>query len=74
MLHSEKLHSFYRSPNVVRVVKSRRLRWEGHVIRVEEGRSSFKIVIEFLQERDHQEYLGDVEKVVSMRNSFLTRY
>ena len=34
----------YRSPNIVRVIKSRRLRWAGHVARMEEGRSSFKIL------------------------------
>ena len=35
----------YRSPNIVRVIKSRRLRWAGHVARMEEGRSAFKILI-----------------------------
>ena len=34
----------YRSPNVVRVIKSRRLRWAGHVARMEERRSAFKIL------------------------------
>ena len=34
----------YRSPNIVRVSKSKRLRWAGHVVRMEEGRSTFKIV------------------------------
>ena len=34
----------YRSPNIVRVIKSRRLRWAGHVARMEESRSAFKIV------------------------------
>ena len=34
----------YRSPNIVRVIKSRRLRWAGHVARIEEGRSAFKIL------------------------------
>jgi hypothetical protein len=34
----------YLSPNIVRVIKSRRLRWVGHVTRMEEGMSSFKIV------------------------------
>ena len=29
----------YRSPNIVRVIKSKRLRWAGHVARMEEGRS-----------------------------------
>ena len=43
-LHNEELHSLYRSPNIVRVIKSRRLRWAGHVARMEEGRSAFKQV------------------------------
>ena len=43
-LHNEELHSVYRSPNVVRVITSRRLRWIGHVARMEEGRSAFKIL------------------------------
>ena len=34
----------YRSPNISRVIKSRRLRWAGHVARMEEGRSTFKIL------------------------------
>ena len=32
------------SPNIVRVIKSRRLRWAGHVAKMEEGRSAFKIL------------------------------
>ena len=43
-LHNEELHSLCRSPNIVRVIKSRRLRWAGHVVRMEEGRSAFKIL------------------------------
>ena len=43
-LHNEELHSLYRSPNIVRVIKSRRLRWAGHVDRMEEGRSALKIL------------------------------
>ena len=43
-LHNEELHSLYRSPNIVRVIKSRRLRWIGHVARMEEDRSAFKIL------------------------------
>ena len=34
----------YRSPNIVRVIISRRLRWAGYVARMEEGRSAFKIL------------------------------
>ena len=43
-LHNKELHSLYSSPNIVRVIKSRRLRWAGHVARMEEGRSAFKIL------------------------------
>jgi len=42
-LHNEKLHSLYRSPNIVRVIKFRKLRWAGHLAKMEEGRSAFKI-------------------------------
>ena len=40
----KKLQSLYCVPNTVRVIKSRRLRWAGHVARREEGRSAFKIL------------------------------
>ena len=43
-LHNEELYSLYRSPNIVRVIKSRRLRWARHVVRMEEGWSAFKIL------------------------------
>ena len=43
-LHNEELHSLYRSPDIVRVIKSIRLRCAGHVARMEEGRSVFKIL------------------------------
>ena len=38
------LHSLYRSSNIVRVIKSKRLRWTGHVTRMEESRSALKIL------------------------------
>ena len=43
-LHNEELHGLYRSPNIVRVIKSRKLRWTGHVARMEEGRSALNIL------------------------------
>ena len=43
-LHTEELHSLYRSPNIVRITKSRSLRWTGHVTRMEEDRSPFTIL------------------------------
>jgi hypothetical protein len=57
-LHNEELHSLCRSPNVVTLLKSRRLRWTGHVARMEEGRSVFKILTGKLQEKDLYEGEG----------------
>jgi hypothetical protein len=37
-LHNDELYSQYTSPNIVRVIKSRRMRWLGHVALMGEGR------------------------------------
>jgi hypothetical protein len=37
-LHNDELQSLYSSPNIVRAIKSRRMRWAGHVARMGEGR------------------------------------
>ena len=37
-LHNEELNDMYSSPNIVRVIKSRRMRWAGHVARMGEKR------------------------------------
>jgi hypothetical protein len=33
-VHNEELHNVYASPNIIRVIKSRRMKWAGHVARV----------------------------------------
>jgi hypothetical protein len=43
-LHNEELHRLYRSPNILGLIKSRRLRWAVHLARMEEGRSAFKML------------------------------
>ena len=45
-LHNEELNSLYFSPNISRVIKSRRMRWAGHVARMEEGRVVHKVLVE----------------------------
>ena len=42
--HNEELHSLCGSPNIVTVMMSSGMRWAGHVVRMEEGTSSFKIL------------------------------
>jgi hypothetical protein len=44
-LHNDELHSLYSSPNIVRVIKSRRMRWVGHVARMGEGRRVYRVLV-----------------------------
>ena len=44
-LDNEELNDLYPSPNTVRVIKSRRMRWAGHVARMEEGRGMHKVLV-----------------------------
>jgi hypothetical protein len=44
-LHNDELHVLYSSPNIVRVIKSRRMRWAGHVARLEEGRGVYRVLV-----------------------------
>jgi hypothetical protein len=44
-LHDDELHSLYSSPNFVRVIKSRVLRWAGHVARIGEGRGVYRVLV-----------------------------
>jgi hypothetical protein len=44
-LHNDELHSLYSSPNIVRVIKSRRMRWAGHGARMVEGRIVCRVLI-----------------------------
>jgi hypothetical protein len=43
-LHNDEHHSLYSSPNIVRVIKSRRMRWAGHVARMGEGRGVYRVL------------------------------
>jgi hypothetical protein len=44
-LHNEKLRNLYSSPDIIRQVKSRRMRWAGHVARVEEERKLYTVLV-----------------------------
>jgi hypothetical protein len=44
-LHNDELHSLYSSPNIVRVIKSRRLRWAGHVACMGVGRGVYGVLV-----------------------------
>ena len=44
-LHNEELNDLYCSPNIVRVIKSRRMRWAGHVARMGDERGVYRILV-----------------------------
>jgi hypothetical protein len=44
-LHNDELHSLYSSPNIVRVIKSWRLRWVEHVACMKEGRGVYGVLV-----------------------------
>jgi predicted ABC-type exoprotein transport system permease subunit len=43
--HNDELHILYSSSNIVRVIKSRRMRWSGHVARLVEGRGVYRVLV-----------------------------
>ena len=45
-LHNEELNNMYSSPNIVRVIKSRRMRWARHVARMGEKRGVYRVLVE----------------------------
>jgi hypothetical protein len=42
-LHNEELNGLYSLPNLVRVIKSRIMKWTGHVVRMGEGRGVYRV-------------------------------
>jgi hypothetical protein len=44
-LHNEELHNLYTSPNIIRVITLRRLRWSEHVARMGEMRNAYNILV-----------------------------
>jgi hypothetical protein len=44
-LHDEELHNLYSSPDIIRQVKSRRIRWAGHAARMAEDRKVYKPLV-----------------------------
>jgi hypothetical protein len=66
-LHNDELHSLYSSPNIVRLIKSRRLRWAGHVARMGRGDVFTGFWLGGPKSRDHWEDLGVGGRIILIR-------
>jgi hypothetical protein len=44
-LHNEELHNLYFSSNIIRMIKSRRMRWTGHVAQIGATRNAYRILV-----------------------------
>jgi hypothetical protein len=44
-LRNEELHDLYSSPSIIRIMKSRRMRWVGHVARMRERRNAYRLLV-----------------------------
>ncbi|KAJ4425701.1 hypothetical protein ANN_27897 [Periplaneta americana] len=51
-LHNAELHALYTSPDIIRNIKSRRLRWAGHVARMGESRNAYRVLVGRPEEKD----------------------
>jgi len=50
-LHNEELNDLYSSPNIVRMIKWRRMRWVGHVARMDDERGVYRVLVGKLEGR-----------------------
>jgi len=57
-LHNEELNDLYTSPNIVRLIKSRRMRWAGHVTRMDEERGMYRVLLGKTEGRNQWGDLG----------------
>jgi hypothetical protein len=44
-LRNEELHDLYTSPSIIRIMKSRRIRWAGHVAQMGEKRNAYRLLV-----------------------------
>jgi len=57
-LHNEELNDMYSSPNILRAIKSRRMRWTGHLARMDEERGMYRFLVGKPEGKNHWGDLG----------------
>ena len=68
-LHNEELNDLFSSPNIVRVIKTRRMGWAGHVTRMGEKRGVYRVLLGNRREGDHWGDLGVDGRIILGRIS-----
>jgi hypothetical protein len=63
-LHNEEFNDLYSSPNIFRVIKSRRKRWAGNATRKGERKGVYRVLVGKLRERGHLEDPGVDERII----------
>jgi hypothetical protein len=63
-LHNEELHNLFSSPNIIRVIKSRRMTRMVHIAHVGKIRNAYKILVGKLRGRDHLEDLSRDVRII----------
>jgi hypothetical protein len=58
MVHNEELLNLYTSPNIIRVVKPKRMKWVGYVARMGEMRNAYRVLVGKPERKNHAEDLG----------------
>jgi hypothetical protein len=52
-LHNEELRDLYSSPSIIRIIKSKRMRWVGHAARMGEKRNAYRLLVGKPEGKDH---------------------
>jgi hypothetical protein len=52
-MHTEELHNLYSSPNIIRMIKSRMMRWAGHVARMGKTRNAYRMLLGKPEGKNH---------------------
>jgi len=66
-LHIKELNDLYSSPNIIRVMKSRKMRWAGYVACIGDGKGACKILVGRRKRRSHLEDLGEDGRIIVKR-------
>jgi hypothetical protein len=66
-LHNKELCGVYCSPNIIRVIKARRLRWAGHVARMGASSGAYRVLVGKPKRRHHLKDSGIVGRIILKR-------